>query len=131
METKELKIGNYIDKTEKSNEDFNDYYIVKNIDYAEHRNKETSIIGCKGNKNGYFSFLISKCKPIPLTDELIKANNWEFGTCGDLSFSNGYNPNEYNIYKDYECLTSVQFLHEYQNLYYAIYKKELILSNNS
>ena len=75
----------------------------------------------------------SKIKPIPLTDEWLVGFGFDKeqeGYCRNIMlYSNGENGYNYNAsFFEHDNLIAVEYVHNLQNLYYALNNEELIIA---
>jgi len=67
----------------------------------------------------YVSYEITEyCKPIPLTEEILLNSNLKHFEL--RSWQDGY-----SVYDNEHCITEVKYLHQLQNLYFALTGEEL------
>lgn len=115
IDIKELRIGNLIDKNgiaariEVINNEIDEVYFVANDFY---------------NRD-----FCCNIKPIPLTEELIIVFN------KNSIFNNGYTykrtiTDRFEIYADCCLITVIEFLHEFQNLNFALLGEEVEETNH-
>jgi hypothetical protein len=134
MNANELRIGNYV------NLEYGGIYEVINInsegfDYVDLRKPTFKAVG---------RFDINSIKPIPLTEEWLLKCGFEkiifgFSTFYDLYFNPRFVlrfymiPNELDLIQDDRKLSfkasHVLYVHQLQNLYFALSGKELVVSD--
>ena len=121
MEVNEMRVGNYV-----SHDDYTaGIFVVESINYNyKHKGYEVNTLG---GKNG--SWINSNINVIPVryNDEMLVSNGFEVvvspGKCG-------YRKGVITIYCEETYVGDVEvyhaeFVHELQNLYFAIYGEEL------
>ena len=137
MEAKELRIGNLL-HFPFTNENIE----ILGINAHEYSNGIFNTISFKKDTNLYFE-QIEELKPIPLTEEWLL--NFGFETCGyDLLFwqhkkikglelgginwaDKGYKEYQFLNYQIGDNIFSIDYVHQLQNLYFALTKEELTI----
>jgi len=128
MDSKELRIGNYVEYKHLKNGVFYGYDTVTNIDL-----NGISISCCK-----YTAMTIDSIKPIPLTEEWLVKFGLQHKS---FSFDHerlhkdigvGYNGddfinNEMSLLYKKKVFFKIQYVHQLQNLYFALTNEELTI----
>jgi hypothetical protein len=124
MKTNELRIGNFI-----NHEDFNVPMMVSGVILDDNRIRVAAIGGQSTVMVG------GSWSPIAITEEwLLKfgfeedGTEWYFKSTKDIFTHIGYSYNtKTNIFEVNECEFTLQFIHQLQNLYFALTNEELTI----
>ncbi len=112
MEAKELRIGNLL---------LTDYDYLVEVEFI-HKNH----FDCRELTTG--SFVVNgKYKPIPLTEEWLVKFGYRWTNGYGYRFLKGWIKLKEGVWKSYDLEAEVKYVHELQNLYYALTKKELTI----
>ena len=115
------RIGNYV-----SHEDYStDVFVIKSINFYDEHNDY--MVDTTGGKNGTWINPIENIKPIKITQEFLEKNKF---TIINHPQQIGYKLKDLYIYEHGSFVgevevAHVEYVHELQNLYYAIYGEEM------
>ncbi len=119
LKAQDLRIGNLIDTPDG----------IREIDDISTKRELGHSVGFKGFNVGYY---LDVCKPIPITEEWLLKLGFEYNNFS-LLYSNR-KQSEYDIqilddtfviYKYGDEIVTLKYIHELQNLFYAITGNEL------